>query len=242
MDTRGAAPCQLGAGQGAAASAVALAGAKPGSSLGWPRSTGEVRGAHARSWGWKQREGSESTAWGDTVWNGNGQSLASFPDSELLLLGGLGQRAAALPTSNGLWVLCPACGKHKPLVPSQWLCQISLWQLVVALPAPQGCCGISTAHLCGPWAAESCRGQRECLSMTGANRAAGGVFPLSHSGDTDSGMPLQALKCGEHRGWLQTGHNQFGWGNELIASNNIKRTVEKLQLWAWNTTQTQNKP
>lgn len=53
MDTQGAGPCQLGAGQSEAASAVALAGAKPSSSLSWPWCTSGVRGAHARPWGLK---------------------------------------------------------------------------------------------------------------------------------------------------------------------------------------------
>lgn len=188
MDTWGAAPCQLGAGQGAAASAVGLAGAKPSSSLSWPQCMSGVWGAHTRPWGlkiagkvWEHRLGSHGLVC----------KRAKTPCQlgwlcELLLQDGLGQRAAALFTSSGLGVVCLACGKHKSLVPNSRLCQISLWQLLVVLPTPQGHCGISAAHLYGPWVVQSCRGQGGHLPVTAASRAAGWVFLLFHSGGTET--------------------------------------------------------
>lgn len=93
---------------------------------GWSQTQLLLELAPAREWhtGSSRRPwGSEITAkvWehglGGTVWYERGQRLlASFPDSELLLLDGLGQRAAALSTSNGLWVVCLVWGKHKWLL------------------------------------------------------------------------------------------------------------------------------
>lgn len=187
MDTGGAAPCQLGAGQGAAASAVVLAGAKPSSSLSWPQRTSNVRGAHARPWGLKIAGKVWEHRLGYTV-------LCVKRAKTPCQLPWLWAAPAGWDWAEGSspfhqqWAMSGMSGL--------WETQVTCPQLVAVpdLPVTDGggpACPAGTSwDLCCPplWSlgCQSCRGQRGHLPVTGASRTAGWVFPIFHSGGTET--------------------------------------------------------